>query len=58
MRCKMFEAIGADICYAENLQSMEEYKYLRNCLDPGKSNYTRIQRTKCVPHKSGQSNGD
>jgi len=32
--CKMFEVIGADIYYAENLQSMEEYEYLRNVLRP------------------------
>jgi len=33
-RCKMFEEAGADICYAENLQSREEYEKLRNNLKP------------------------
>jgi 2-methylisocitrate lyase-like PEP mutase family enzyme len=31
-RCKLFEELGADIVYAENLQSREEYVYLRACL--------------------------
>jgi 2-methylisocitrate lyase-like PEP mutase family enzyme len=33
-RCKMYEALGADICYAENLQSREEYIELRSQLLP------------------------
>jgi len=31
-RCKMFEEEGADICYAENLQSKQEYEYLKAML--------------------------
>mmetsp|Transcript_15759 Transcript_15759/g.19211 ORF Transcript_15759/g.19211 Transcript_15759/m.19211 type:complete len:367 (+) Transcript_15759:126-1226(+) len=33
-RCKIFEDLGADICYAENLQSREEYEYLKSNLNP------------------------
>lgn len=33
-RCLRFEEMGADIVYAENLQSIEEYKELRARLDP------------------------
>mmetsp|Transcript_2940 Transcript_2940/g.5509 ORF Transcript_2940/g.5509 Transcript_2940/m.5509 type:complete len:257 (-) Transcript_2940:44-814(-) len=33
-RCKMFEAAGCDICYAENLQSRYEYEHLRSELLP------------------------
>ncbi len=32
-RCLRFEELGAEIVYAENLQSKEEYKQLRDCLD-------------------------
>jgi len=32
-RCKLFEEAGADIVYAENLQSSEEYAELRSSLD-------------------------
>jgi 2-methylisocitrate lyase-like PEP mutase family enzyme len=31
-RCLIFEELGADIAYAENLQSEEEYRRLRNCI--------------------------
>lgn len=31
-RCKVFEALGADICYAENLQSRQEYEYVKSQL--------------------------
>lgn len=34
VRCKMFEAAGCDICYAENLQSRHEYEHLRSELLP------------------------
>mmetsp|Transcript_15425 Transcript_15425/g.22720 ORF Transcript_15425/g.22720 Transcript_15425/m.22720 type:complete len:336 (-) Transcript_15425:35-1042(-) len=33
-RCKLFEELGADICYAENLQSRQEYDKLRSQLLP------------------------
>lgn len=33
-RCLQFEQLGADIIYAENLQSVEEYERLRRRLDP------------------------
>ena len=33
-RCLQFEQLGADIIYAENLQSVEEYDRLRQRLDP------------------------
>ncbi len=33
-RCKMFEDEGADICYAENLQTKEEYECLKEKLNP------------------------
>lgn len=33
-RCRMFEELGADVCYAENLQSQEEYEHLRGQLMP------------------------
>eukprot|EP00978_Attheya_sp_CCMP212_P015820 scaffold40948_cov44-Attheya_sp.AAC.1 len=33
-RCQAFEAAGADIVYAEGLQSQEEYIHLRQCLQP------------------------
>ena len=32
-RCLRFEELGADIIYAENLQSVEEYQQLRDRLD-------------------------
>ena len=33
-RCLRFEELGAEIVYAENLQSVEEYRELRQRLDP------------------------
>jgi len=33
-RCRLFQDAGADICYAENLQSREEYEHLRGELMP------------------------
>lgn len=33
-RCLHFEELGAEIVYAENLQSIEEYRRLREKLDP------------------------
>ena len=33
-RCKMYEKLGADICYAENLQTREEYINLREAIKP------------------------
>lgn len=33
-RCIIFEELGADICYAENLQSRREYEDLRKALRP------------------------
>ncbi|KAL7526024.1 hypothetical protein ACHAWF_002719 [Thalassiosira exigua] len=32
-RCLLFEELGAEIIYAENLQSRDEYERLRECLD-------------------------
>ncbi len=53
-RCKMFESVGADICYAENLQSREEYEYLRERLDP--STITMLAQVQLFP--SGPGEGD
>lgn len=33
-RCQRFEELGAEIIYAENLQTKEEYEKLRSTLDP------------------------
>lgn len=33
-RCRIFEELGADIVYAENLQSVQEYEQLRAFLSP------------------------
>eukprot|EP00521_Asterionellopsis_glacialis_P009636 CAMPEP_0195288768 /NCGR_PEP_ID=MMETSP0707-20130614/5298_1 /TAXON_ID=33640 /ORGANISM="Asterionellopsis glacialis, Strain CCMP134" /LENGTH=308 /DNA_ID=CAMNT_0040348669 /DNA_START=176 /DNA_END=1099 /DNA_ORIENTATION=+ len=33
-RCRVFEDMGADIVYAENLQSIEEYRSLREMMKP------------------------
>jgi len=50
-RCQLFQELGADIVYAENLQSKSEYEYLRNCLSPSTS--TMLAQVQLVP-----SNGD
>ncbi len=46
-RCKMFEDLGADICYAENLQSKEEYLYLKEQLNP--STLTMLAQVQKLP---------
>ena len=46
-RCKMFEELGADICYAENLQSREEYDILRYKLNP--STITMLAQVQLFP---------
>jgi 2-methylisocitrate lyase-like PEP mutase family enzyme len=53
-RCKMFEDAGADICYAENLQSREEYEYLKDKLHP--STLTMLAQVQLTPsNKDGDS---
>ena len=46
-RCKLFEKVGADIVYAENLQSREEYVYLRSCLK--RETKTMLAQVQLVP---------
>ena len=49
-RCKMFEEEGADICYAENLQTKDEYICLQKSLSP--STLTMLAQVQIDPPTS------
>ncbi len=55
-RCQMFEDLGADICYAENLQSKEEYIHLRKELDP--STLTMLAQVQLFPPQQNDIRDD
>lgn len=68
-RCLRFEDMGADVVYAENLQSFDEYQKLRSKLDPktitmvaqvqeGKDNVKKIDRENGKPLLTIQEIGD
>lgn len=50
-RCRLFEEAGADIVYAENLQSNEEYAELRSSLKS--STTTILAQVQLYPDKEG-----
>lgn len=50
-RCQMFEKEGADICYAENLQSKDEYISLQRKLNP--STLTMLAQVQLNPNNNG-----
>lgn len=55
-RCLRFEELGAEIVYAENLQSVDEYVKLREKLDP--STITMVAQVQEVKTISGERTKD
>lgn len=55
-RCKMFEELGADICYAENLQSKDEYIHLAENLNP--STLKMLAQVHLFPHSTSEEVSD
>lgn len=57
-RCLRFEELGAEVIYAENLQSVEEYQQLRDRLDPRTvTMIAQVQESLNVENDGGTSVG-